>query len=205
MTTVYEPQLQPVEIAELRPTQITVGLLEVADKRQEWRRNAKKRGPEYLGRHMVPVVLGPKERAYLVDHHHLVRALYEEGVAHVLTSIVFDLSHLGKDEFWSVMDHRHWMYPFDAEGLRRPHRELPKTIAGLIDDPYRSLAGALRRAGGYAKDITPYSEFMWANFLRSRVDAKLIASDIDKALRDALSLAHGKSASFLPGWCGVSD
>lgn len=203
MTTVYEPQLQPVEIADLRPTQITVGLLEVADKRQEWRRNAKKHGPEYLGRHMVPVVLGPKERAYLVDHH-LVRALYEEGVAHVLTSIVFDLSHLGKDE-GSVMDHRHWMYPFDAEGLRRPHRDLPKTIAGLVDDPYRSLAGALRRAGGYAKDITPYSEFMWANLLRSRVDAKLIASDIDKALRDALSLAHDRSASFLPGWCGVSD
>lgn len=130
-----------------------------------------------------------------------MRALYEEGVAHVLTSIVFDLSHLGKDEFWSVMDHRHWMYPFDAEGLRRPHRDLPKTIAGLVDDPYRSLAGALRRAGGYAKDITPYSEFMWANFLRSQ----LIASDIDKALRDALSLAHDRSASFLPGWCGVSD
>ena len=126
MTTVYEPQLQPVEIADLRPTQITVGLLEVADKRQEWRRNAKKHGPEYLGRHMVPVVLGPKERAYLVDHHHLVRALYEEGVAHVLTSIVFDLSLLGKDEFWSVMDHRHWMYPFDAEGLRRSHRDLPR-------------------------------------------------------------------------------
>ncbi len=145
-----------LEIAELRPTQVTVGLLEVADKRQEWRRNAKKHGPEYLGRHMVPVVLVPKERAYLVDHHHLVRALYEEGVAHVPTSIVFDLSHLGDDEFWSVMDHRHWMYSFNAEGLRRSHRDLPKTIAGLeYDDPCRSLAGALRRAGGYAKDIRP--------------------------------------------------
>ncbi|WP_291154524.1 ParB-like protein, partial [Ensifer sp. SSB1] len=44
MTTVYEPQLQPVEIADLRPTQLTVGLLEVADKRQEWRRTAKKHG-----------------------------------------------------------------------------------------------------------------------------------------------------------------
>jgi hypothetical protein len=158
-----------------------------------------------ISRPSYGAVLGPKERAYLVDHHHLVRALYEEGVAHVPTSIVFDLSHLGKDE-GSVMDHRHWRYPFDAEGLRRSHRDLPKTIAGLeYDDPYRSLAGALRRAGGYAKDITPYSEFMWANLLRSRVDAKLIASDIDKALRDALSPAHDRSASFLPGWCGVSD
>ncbi|MCY1745808.1 hypothetical protein OVA00_36580 [Ensifer sp. SL37] len=29
---------------------------------------------------------------------------------------MFDLSHLSKDEFWSVMDHRHWMYP-----LQRVH------------------------------------------------------------------------------------
>lgn len=154
---------------------------------------------------MVPVVLGPKERPYLVDHHHLVRALHDEGIAHELTSIVFDLSHLSKDEFWSVVDHRHWMCPFDAKGLRRSHRNLPPTIAGLVDDPYRSLAGALRLAGGYAKDATPYSEFMWANFLRSRIDAKRISNDIDKAVHDALDLAHGKSASFLPGWCGLSD
>ncbi|MGF6157585.1 hypothetical protein M2267_002844 [Ensifer sp. KUDG1] len=205
MTPNYEPQLQPIDIAELRPTQITVGFLEVTEKRREWRKTAKRHGAEFLGHHMVPVVLGPKERPYLVDHHHLVRALHEEGVAHVLTSIVFDLSHLSKDEFWSVMDHRHWMYPFDAQGLRRSHQDLPRTIAGLVDDPYRSLAGALRRAGGYAKDATPYSEFMWANFLRSRIDAKRIANDINKAVHDVLDLAHGKSASFLPGWCGVTD
>jgi hypothetical protein len=28
----------------------------------------------------------------------------------------------------------------------------------LQDDPFRSLAGELRRAGGFAKDTTPYSE-----------------------------------------------
>lgn len=205
MTPVYEPQLKPVKIAELRPTQITVGFLEVADKRREWRKRAQKDGSEFLGHHMVPVVLGPKGRPYLVDHHHLVLALHEEGVVHVLTSIVFDLAHLGKDEFWSVMDHRHWMYPFDAQGRRQSYRALPKTVSGLVDDPYRSLAGKLRAAGGYAKDSTPYSEFMWANFLRSRIDAKLVEEDINKALHHALDLARGKSASFLPGWCGVSS
>jgi len=30
----------------------------------------------------------------------------------------------------------------------------------LVDDPYRSLAGALRQTGGYGKDVTPYAEFL---------------------------------------------
>lgn len=204
MRQIYEPQLQPVEIAALRPTQMTLGYREVAQKRQEWRRHAGHDGAQYLGRHMVPVVLGPKGRAYLVDNHHLVRALHEEGVPHVLTSIVSDLSRLGKGEFWSVMDSRHWMYPFDTRGRRQPHEDLPKTIADLVDDPYRSLAGSLRSAGGYAKDPTPYSEFMWANFLRLRIDAGLVDDDYEKALGDALVLARSKEAGHLPGWCGVS-
>jgi hypothetical protein len=39
----------------------------------------------------------------------------------------------------------------------------------LIDDPFRSLADELRRAGGFAKDTTPFSEFLWTDFLRRRV------------------------------------
>ncbi|TWF47388.1 ParB-like protein [Neorhizobium alkalisoli] len=205
MTTSYEPQLQPVAIDELRPTQMTVGFREVANKRLQWRAHASKNGPEFLGRHMVPVVIGPKQRPYLIDNHHLARALQEEGVVHVLTSIVFDLSHLEKREFWTVMDHRRWMYPFDAKGERRSWRDLPKAVADLTDDAYRSLAGAVRRAGGFAKDTTPFSEFMWADFLRTRVDAKRVDEDFERATQDALKLAHGAGAKFLPGWCGIAD
>src|SRR5690242_21589330 len=39
----------------------------------------------FLGQHMIPVVLGPKARSYVIDHHHLARALHDEGVPHVLT------------------------------------------------------------------------------------------------------------------------
>ncbi|MCY1745809.1 hypothetical protein OVA00_36585 [Ensifer sp. SL37] len=70
MTPIYEPQLQPVDIAELRQSQITVGFREVSFGATGMARH----GAEFLGRHMVPVVLGPKERPYLVHHHHLVRA-----------------------------------------------------------------------------------------------------------------------------------
>jgi hypothetical protein len=118
---------------------------------------------------------------------------------------VADLSILGKLEFWSVMDQRHWIYPFDAQGIRQPSERIPKTVDALVDDPYRSLAGSLRRAGGYAKDATLYSEFLWANFLRHRIDPKDLEHSFDKAIEAALKLARGKSANFLPGWCGVSE
>ena len=62
MTTVREPLLEPVAILDLRPTQITVGMREVEAKRKEWR--ATKKGEKFLGKHMIPVILGPKDRHF---------------------------------------------------------------------------------------------------------------------------------------------
>ncbi|WP_204273060.1 hypothetical protein, partial [Enterobacter hormaechei] len=59
--------------------------------------------------------------------------------------------------------------------------------------------------GGYAKDLTPYSEFLWADFLRRHVSAKLLEADFDKALERALDLARRKHAAYLPGWAGPED
>ena len=75
-------------------------------------------------------------------------------------------------------------------------------MAGLIDDPFRSLAGELRRAGGFAKDTTPFSEFLWADFLRRRVKRKTVETHFEDALEQALVLAKKEEASYLPGWCG---
>ena len=58
MTTVREPRLEPVAILDLRPTQITVGMREVKAKRKHWRDESKKKGEEFLGKHMIPVILG---------------------------------------------------------------------------------------------------------------------------------------------------
>ncbi|BCG80341.1 ParB-like protein [Mesorhizobium sp. 113-3-3] len=197
------PIVTPVPVEELRPTQITVGMREVALKRQMIReQDAKKKTGAFLGKHMVPVVLGPKNRNYVTDHHHLARALLEEGVKDVLVTVISDLSALDKDAFLFVLDNRGWMHPFDENGRRRDYSAIPKTIGELIDDPYRSMAGELRRQGGFAKDTTPFSEFIWADFLRRRIDRNAIAKNFDKAMKEALSLAKGKDADYLPGWCG---
>jgi hypothetical protein len=205
MPHVYEPRLTPVEIKTLRPTQMTIGMGEVDMKRRRWLDIRKEKGDDFLGRHMVPVVIGPKERLFLVDHHHLVRALHEEGVAHVLTSVVADLSHLGKEEFWSVMDHRNLIYPFDREGRRRSPVKIPKRIEHLEDDPFRSLAGAVRMAGGFAKVAVPFSEFAWADFLRRRLDLHLVTDSFGHALSQAMILARSDKARHLPGWCGEQE
>jgi hypothetical protein len=141
-----EPIVTPVPVEELRPTQITVGMREVALKRQMIReQDAKKKTGAFLGKHMVPVVLGPKNRNYVTDHHHLARALLEEGVKDVLVTVISDLSALDKDTFLFVLDNRGWMHPFDENGRRRDYSAIPKTIGELVDDPYRSIAGELRR------------------------------------------------------------
>ncbi len=200
--TSHEPLIDPVKLSELRPTQITVGLREVREKRRQWRDHVDHDGQQFLGRHMIPVVLGPKGRRYIVDHHHLARALMDEGVEDVLVDPLADLSGLTKDAFWVFLDHRGWCFPYDAAGQRVDFEQIPRSVGEMLDDPWRSLAGELRRAGGFAKDPMPFSEFLWADFLRRRMRPKLLERDFPAALTQALTLARGKDAQYLPGWCG---
>src|SRR5580700_12350697 len=108
MPNVREPLLNPVPITELRPTQITVGLREVKAKRKHWREQADAKGAEFLGKHMIPVILGPKQRHYVIDHHHLALALHQEGVKKIAVTVRANLTALETESFWFVMDSRNW-------------------------------------------------------------------------------------------------
>jgi hypothetical protein len=203
--SVREPLLKPVPLADLRPTQITVGFREVKEKRKAWKEIAEAKGSEFLGKHMIPVILGPKERHYVIDHHHLGLALIEEKVKDILVNVVADLRTLSQEAFWVFLDNRAWMHPFDEDGQRKTYADIPKALTDLVNDPFRSLAGELRRAGGYAKDTTPFAEFLWADFLRRRIKRKLVESDFSSAIEKALGYAKSKETDFLPGWCGPND
>ncbi|MGB8103448.1 MAG: ParB-like protein, partial [Pseudolabrys sp.] len=110
MTVVREPRLEPVDILDLRPTQMTVGMREVKAKREHWRDEKAKKGEKFLGKHMIPVILGPKHRHYVIDHHHLARALHDEGVKNVAVTVIANLSKLDRDTFWFVMDCHDWTH-----------------------------------------------------------------------------------------------
>ncbi len=104
---------------------------EVKAKRKHWREIGLKKGGKFLGNHMIPVILGPKKRNYVIDHHHLSLALHEEKVKNVAVTVIANLSKLEPDAFWNVMDNRSWMHPFDDNGVRRHYKDIPKSITEL--------------------------------------------------------------------------
>ncbi|MEB0045232.1 MULTISPECIES: ParB-like protein [unclassified Pseudomonas] len=196
------PQLISGKLEKLHPTQLTVGLSEVAAKRQEWKKLKRKERAVALDNHWFPSVLGPDGNYYIVDHHHFGLALLQEEVKRVSLLVLKDLSFVDPVTFWNVMNFNQWAHPYDGRGARRSFEAIPKRIVDLQDDPYRSLAGLLRRAGGYAKDTAPYSEFLWADFFRSRIAGDLINELGPKLQAKAMGLARSQEARYLPGWVG---
>jgi hypothetical protein len=197
------PQLVSVKLEKLHPTQLTVGKEEVALKRREWEKLTKKSRAAALDQHWFPAISGPDGLHYIVDHHHFGLALLEEEVKTVSLLLLMDLSFIEPARFWTVMDHHQWVHPYDADGVRRQFDAIPRRLEELQDDPYRSLAGELRRAGGYAKDVTPFSEFLWADFFRSRIAPDILRQHFARALVKAMKLAASQDARYLPGWTGV--
>jgi hypothetical protein len=94
-----------IPIADIRPTQLTLGLSEVT------RRAAKiaKLSPEdreaYFERKAIPHVIGPGKRIYIVNHHHLARALWSLDVREaVLGDQLADWSDFEIGPFWRMME-----------------------------------------------------------------------------------------------------
>lgn len=139
-------------------------------------------------------------RLYLVDRHHLLRAVQLEGVEEVLVQPIADLSNMSTKRFWVALDARGWRHPYDAGGQRRSFSEVPDAIDRLVDDPYRSLASEVRRRGGFVKTPAPFSEFVWADYLRQCVGREVLTSDFEAALGLAMAQACTPNARDLPGW-----
>jgi hypothetical protein len=199
---VRAPVSHPVAIKDLRPTQITLGYEEVRTRTAKLASMADQDGAKLLRKHIIPVVKGPKARFFIIDHHHLCRALLDAGSKNVLVTVVLNLERLKGDEFWSYLDHKALVHPFDEDGKRGQYGDIPKSVTEMRDDPFRSLAGAVRRRGGYAKDTTPFSEFLWADFLRRRLNREEVEKRFENALDAAYELARKPEADHLPGWCG---
>jgi len=192
-----------VPVAELRPTQMTIGFREVEIKRRQWREADDEARTKLLRRHVVPAVVGPKGRQYIVDHHHFTKALLDEKAPLIAVYLIADLERLSKEEFWTFLDNNDWCHAYDAEGKRCALADIPKSLAALADDPFRSLVGELIRAGGCGKTGAPFFEFLWADFLRRRIKRQIVEKDFGSALVKALDLAKSTDAKSLPGWSGA--
>ena len=223
-----------IRVSDLSPTQFATGKAEVQVKAARMANRLKKdpqKLHDYLLVRPVPVVVRG-ERFYLVDHHHLVRALYKaahelhgKNVA-VYVKVAANASTLGETYFWKWMHKLNWVYLFDeAGGGPQQPEKLPAHVKDLAFDPYRSLAWIVREQHGYMKNDAPFSEFKWANYFRTRilldqdilagkhtfddfafavdVNGQLDLSDDGKeVIEEALFLATSAEARGLPGFIG---
>ena len=198
---------QSVAVKLLRPTQIAVGMKLVKAKRKGLRDRERKPQElvDFILANPLRVVAGPEKRLYVIDHHHLAHALLDEGFKTAPVEIMGDLSTLAATEFWLEMKKKSWVHPFDGKGREREIKDIPDDVEDMEDDPYRSLAGFVRLEGGFQKTMAPYAEFIWADYYRSRVPAKLLAKNFDKALHEAKLLASHPDAAKLPGYIAKAE
>jgi hypothetical protein len=194
--------IQSVLVKSLRPTQIAVGRKLIKAKRKGLR-NAIKKPQElvdFILANPIRVIAGPADQLYVVDHHHLAHALLDEGFKTAPVVVMADLSKLTMAEFWKEMEANAWLHPYDGKGDKQPVSAIPLKISKMQDDPYRSLAGFVRRQGGFEKTSTPFVEFIWADFYRSKISLKELKRDFNLAVGRAKKMASSEDASGLPGF-----
>jgi hypothetical protein len=192
-------------IHDLNPTQISVGYEQVEEKMFKLI-NLKKNLDKYLKERVVPVIAGPNNKLYIVDHHHLCHALLKLQLDKVFIKVIKDWSEYTESDFWNKMKEKEKIWQYDETGkyLELPEfiEKLPKHIIDLKNDPYRSLAGLVRKHKGYNKVWVPFSEFRWANYFREndiklKPNTKIITIE---ELHKGLKLAKICRASYLPGY-----
>jgi hypothetical protein len=207
-------------LSELHPTQASVGMTEVRIRREKLKQEIERSSedfPSHLRKQnrIEPIVIGPGGIFYITDGHHLVRALYDLGQKTVYCKVLDNVLTLQPNEFWKYMKDNNEVYLKDNQGNVIAPSDLPKSIGDLRNDPFRSLAGAIRESCGFRSDNEDapdrnYLEFKWADYLRTHWAQTSIAiadidADFDQAVKSALKLATQEEAAGLPGYTGKTS
>jgi len=195
-------KLQEAALQDLHPTQLTVGMIVVQDKRKHLQGMSPADRQGFMRAHPMPAVVGPQGRLYITDHHHLGRAALDAGVHTGFFLVEADLSKCSLEAFWKEMNENLWVHPLDENGVRHNYSMLPDKLGKLIDDVYRSLAGYVRDAGGFDKTPTAFAEFIWADFFRRNIAVETVRSDFQTAVQAGISLSRSKWAKNIPGYNG---
>jgi hypothetical protein len=189
------------EVRRLRPTQLTVSMVQVQLARAQIRNAlARNQLQDFLTWRPLRGVVGPRAEVFVIDPHAVARALSDEGVERCIVMVEQDLSSVVVDRFWIVMERQGWVLPVDAAGRRRAFSAVPHDLFLLEDDPFRTLAAKVREVGGCDEWEGAAAEIAWAAYLRAHLSADLLAADPSQALRLALERARSAAAERLPGW-----
>lgn len=190
-----------VLIDEVRPTQFGLGMVDVQAKREE----LEEQGASLLRKSRAQIVIGPGGEYFLIDKHHLTRAAHMDGWSHTYAEIVENFSDKTPEEFWKVMEERHWVHLVGHDGKPRVRSSLPRHISMLKDDPYRSLAWVVRQSEAFLKTKKPFAEFEWADFFRNRIKIAPGRKGWEEAVQAGIKLATEEVSNHLPGADSVPE
>ena len=193
-------KLQIALLKTLSPTQLTVGIIEVAAKQKALAALSPKDQTAFMQAHPLPAVIGPAGKLYITDHHHLGRAALQANIKEAWFEVEDDMSSLGELKFWPEMDKHSWVHPLDQHGVRHRYDSIPHGLDKLEDDVYRSLAGFVRDSGGYEKTPTAFAEFIWADFFRRNIAVEDVAADFAETVKRGVQLARSSLAKSIPGF-----
>lgn len=185
-----EGEIVKVDVRKLHPTQFAVGMEEVKERKKQLRETyelSKDEIKEELKDDAGSVVIGPKGVLYIIEGHHHARAHYDLKKYEAYMEIDKDWSDKTEREFWAAMKNRSGerkytrTYLVDQNGKKRSEKELPKSLAGLKDNSYRSIVYYLIQAGIVEKEkgFPRFGEFKIADWLRPQVAVR----DSHKRLR----------------------
>jgi hypothetical protein len=210
--TPFDPGLPPhshceVPVSILHPTQFSVGMKEVEMRAEKLRELSPEKLQKYLNKKVAPIVIGPGGIPYLLDHHHLARALILTKAGKTMFAEVKEnWAKLSDQEFWTKMKEQNWVYLHDETGkpVSDP-RSLPPSIEAMRNDLYRSLSWLVREQGGYKATEGLFADFQWADFFRARIQLGNATNALDQATVQAVTLAHSPDARNLPGYVASTD
>ena len=191
-----------IGIDALHPTQGGVGQIQVDETQATLAGMSAKQLDKLMKKKEIPVVIAPDGGYWLVDRHHLTKALWQQGIKDARVKVIGRLQD--KANFWSQMQNNHWAWLKDEKGQPLTPEQLPTRIDQLPDYPYRTLAGLLQDAGYFRKDKQVYFvEFAWASWLGKQMQWMPVDnSNLAARLQQAKRLACGSDASDLPGYPG---
>jgi hypothetical protein len=193
-------------VAELRPLQGAIGRTQVKERKAHIAAHLEREWQE-LQDDPIRVIRGPDGALFIADHHHGALAWLELGKQTLPCALVEGetVSFSSADEFWTKLQDAKLVRLKDERGRPIGPQQLPKTLASMPDDPYRSLASKVRRANGYCRENmtrTEFAEFVWADWLRDRVTVKPDDDIPEDVVRDAVALAQSKDAENVDGFSG---
>ena len=98
-------KLIQIDIDQLRPTQLSLGLDEVKLRREDAKKLSEQERRDLVVKKAVPYVLGPQRQIFMVDHHHFCRVTHDLGYRQVLLGDQeADWSDPERERFWKRME-----------------------------------------------------------------------------------------------------